>query len=98
MTVRGFVQLRIDKGHSQAHILWVGWKVGKRFASAWPHVRIWQGLFDELAIALGKQGIQNVIAEARENSAESDILREIGCANYTRQDMYKLEHGARDSA
>lgn len=96
--VRGFVQLRIDKGHSQANVLWVGWKVNKRHATAWSHARIWQGLFDELAIALGKQGIQNVIAEAREDSPESDILRDIGFANYSRQDMYKLERQRRGNS
>lgn len=97
-SVQGYVQLRVDKGHSQANVLWVGSILSKRPVEGWTHQRVWQGLFDELAVYLGQNGIQNVVAEARENSVESDILRDIGFANYTRQDLYKLELGVSLSA
>ena len=103
---RAFVQVRLSKDRTQAHVLWVGSLVGKKSAHSGQdnasqspngqtettdHQNVWQSLFDELGQRLAMYGVHNLIAEAREDSAEATILREVGFANYSRQDIYKLE-------
>ena len=96
-----FVQVHMSKDRTQANVLWVGSSLdaggmmrGLRKSAetqTWTHEEVWQSLFDELGIHLGARGVQNLIVEAREDSAEAGILREIGFANYSRQDVFKLE-------
>lgn len=90
-----FAQLHMSKDRTQANVLWVGSSLDggrvRKSAETWTHQAVWQALFDELAIYLGQRGVQHLIIEAREDSAEAGILREIGFANYSRQDVYKLE-------
>lgn len=83
----GFVQCRLNEARSHAHILWIGT----------PHTgdpntldeQMWLELLEQLTFQLGQQGIQSVIAEAEEASAEQAILREAGFAVYTRQDIWQ---------
>ncbi len=88
----------MSKDRTQGNVLWVGSSLDvggitgwRKSAENWTHDAVWQRMFDELGIYLGSRGVQNLIVEAREGSAESDILNEIGFANYSRQDIYKLE-------
>ncbi len=93
-----FAQLHMSKDRTQGNVLWVGSSLEaggltglRKSAENWTHDAVWQSMFDELGIYLGSRGVQNLIVEAREDSAEADILNEIGFANYSRQDIYKLE-------
>ena len=94
-----FAQLHMNQARTQANMLWVGTILDagrvmpslRKSAETWTHEAVWQALFDELAIYLGTRGVQNVIAEAREDGAEAGMLRNIGFATYARQDILKLE-------
>ena len=96
---QAFVQLRLSKDWTQANVLWVGTSVAGRWrlpgreksAEPWTQEDVWQTLFDDLGVYLGARGVHNLIAEAREDSVEAGLLREIGFANYSRQDLWKLE-------
>ncbi len=86
--LQAFVQLRLSEDKTQAHVLWVGWQANGLVERV---TQIWRGLFEELGIYLGKRGVQNFIVEAREDSEEARILHELGFANYTRQDIWRLD-------
>ncbi len=97
---QAFVQVYLCADRQKAHVLWVGSSVGKRGnklhkldnqTETTAHQQIWQSLFDELGVYLARYGVHNLIVEAREDSAEAAILRDIGFAKYSRQEIFKLE-------
>ena len=92
--VKAFVQYRLNPERTQAHILWLG-----SAESAHPHNVLaskdtWQAIMGELTMRLAGAGVQSIVAEVAEDSPEQEILRDLGFATYTRQDIWSLDDNA----
>lgn len=83
----GFAQLRQDEEESHAHIICLGSKMGQDEAL---DEAIWLPFLEQLVGEAGRQGIHSLIAEVNELGAELPVLRKVGFAVYTRQDVWTL--------
>ncbi len=100
----GFIQLRIPNGASQAYVLYISPRCLSDGAEGeyseangslntilgTPDCSIWLALLDEAVAGAGSRGINHIIAEVDESSAELQVLRRSGFAVYTRQDIWAV--------
>ena len=100
----GFIQLRIPNGASQAYVLYISPRclpddqngeyngangTGDAILRI-PDCSIWLALLDEAVAGAGSRGVNHIIAEVDESSAELQVLRRSGFAVYTRQDIWAV--------
>jgi hypothetical protein len=78
-----FGQLHHRPGDEQAHVL----LIAPRCA---PENPAWLKVVEQLAVAAGKRGAHNLIAEVDEDSCEFEALRSAGFAIYARQTLWQL--------
>lgn len=91
----GFIQLLLEEGEQHAHILYLS----PALPSATPvddlavseNDDVWLPLLDEAVFAVGKLGIQSLVAEVDESGPELPILRRAGFAVYARQDIWHFD-------
>lgn len=94
----GFAQLRHGADETHAYILCLGShsndspKDGKNQKETDTEL-LWLQFLEELIEISGYEGVHNLIAEVDESGDELPILRQVGFAVYTRQDVWEFKNG-----
>ena len=85
----GFAQLRQEEDETSAHLICLASKVGNGDAL---DEAVWLPFLEQLTAEAGRQGIHSLVAEVSETGAELPLLRRVGFAVYTRQDVWRIHH------
>lgn len=99
----GFIQLHLKEENHRGHILYIGSTANAAVTQTAvapqpnethnPFVNedVWLPLLEQAVMEVGQHGIHSLVAEVSETGPELPLLRQVGFAVYTRQDIWVLD-------